>query len=288
MAAGFFISQPFTTTGTLAGAPSFFYGNNVDNIFVVSNGSVLNIASTIEYSATQLNLYNGGFAKDVADNSVVLATIPPGGTQGIIPAGQGVTFSSYDTPIAGNSTTANVDEQYIYFGDIDEIDLYGYRPQLGQANIQISFANAITGLSFDTTMLQLACCHSDGTAFTYAATGTPIQTPSLDQFGTLGASAAAGSNTLICSTASSFIPGDFIYFNKNQVNQEIVRFDFATGTTMNFTTQFNYNHAANEPIYACMRQFKGKQTIPSGLTGGVAANFLNIYLQAPCSQYRRL
>lgn len=232
-------------------------------------------------------LYNGGFTKDTTNNTVTLSVTPPLGSQGIVPGNVAFTFVTYDqTNVAGNPNS-NVDEIDVYWGDVDEIHLYGYQPRSGSYAIPISFVDAITSAGADLTWVQLACCDAAGNALTYAATGQPVYTPSLDQFGTVAASSPLNTNTLTCLAASTFILGDFIWVNKGTVTQEIRKLSSVSGTTMTFATNFTYNHYSGETLYAAVRQFKAKNTTPINYTGGTAANYPNLYLLAQSDQYRR-
>lgn len=287
MALKFYYTSPFTT-GTAILPPDFFVGDNVTDTFSVVNKSIYDVASTIQFSTTQLYQYAGGFTKDVNTSEVTLAEIPPQNTQGIIPGDIALVFSSYDQAnVTGvNSSTANVDEQYFYLADVDEINLYGYVPRSG-SGIGISFVDAITSAGASLSWVQLACCDSSGNALTYSATGVTLYTPPLDQFGLVSASANSATLTLGCVAASTFIPGDYIFINFGNATQEIVRFVSSTGNTMTFSTSFNYPHYVDETLFACARQFKAKQTTPINATGGVAANYIDLYLSAIASQYRR-
>lgn len=270
---------------TEAVAPNFFTGNNVDTTFSVTDAS--EIASTIEFSATQLYLYDGGFTKNTVNNTITLSEVPPLNSQGIVPGNVTVTFNSYDQANVAGSTTANVDVQDVFWGDVDEIQLYGYRPRHGSYAIPISFVDAITSAGADLSWVQLACCDANGNALTYAATGQPIYTPSLDQFGVIAASSALNTTTISCLAASTFILGDYIFINKGNPTQEIRKLISVSGTTMTFATSFTYNHYINETLYACVRQFKAKQTTPINVTNGLAANYIDLYLLAQSDQIRR-
>lgn len=243
---------------------------------------------TIQFSAQQLYYYLGGFTKDIPDSEVILSETPALGVQGIVPADSYFSFSSYDQPVVNGVTyPANVDEQSIYMGDFDQINIYGYEPRENQWGIVVSFVDAITSAGADLTWVQLACCDSSGVALTYAATGEPIHTPPLNQFTTFLFAASAGDVDFTATDAASFIDADFLWLNIGQPNQEIVRLDTHGLLTMNITTPLNYDHDVGETIFAAFREFKGKQTVPEGYTGGQAANYWNIYVSAIATQVRR-
>ena len=287
MTANFFFTAPFINETRII-APSFFSGDSSTTTFPVTNSSIYDIASTIQYSSIQLYQYSGGFTKDIVNSEVTLSDTPAMGAQGIIPGNPALTFSSYDeVDVEGIDSPANVDEQYFYWGDTDEIQLYGYKPRKNDWAIPISFVDAITSDGVDLSFVQLACCDYTGSIISWAATAEPLYTPALDQFGTLSASSASNTFTLACDAASTFISGDYINFNRGQANEEIVRFQSTTDDVMTFTTAFNFDHYIDEPIFACVRQFKAKQTTPVGLTGGEAANLLGLYLMAEATQYRK-
>lgn len=287
MALKFYYTDPFTV-GTEIVPPDFFTGDGISTDFPVTNKSIYEVASTVQYSTTQLYLYAGGFSKDVTNSEVDLSVTPPVGSQGIIPGNVALTLSSYDSAdVNGVPAPANEDEKYFYLADVDEINLYGYRPREDNYGIVLTFVDAITSAGADLSFVQMACCDYTGTALTYGATATNLYTPSLDQFGTVSASGTAGANTLSCVAASTFIEGDYIFINFGNPTQEIVRFQSASGDVMTFVTNFNYDHAVDETLFATARQFSAKQIIPEGATGGTAENYINLYLSATATQYRR-
>lgn len=289
MALNLFTTQPFSAATRVSNA-SFFVGDNSTTTFPVTNESIYDIGTTIQYSSTLKYYYAGGFTKDFDTNEITINSAPGLGQQGVIPGQTAIVLSAFDQAnVSGIVGTANIEERRFYLGDTSQINLYGYRGRNSVTQgIAISFVDAITSSGVDLSFVQLCCTDGSGNTLTYGATGQTLYTPSIDQFGTVAASANSGSTTILCGTASSFIPGDFIYINFGNVTQEIVKYTSLSGSyTMNLATATNYGHGVGETIYACVREFGIKYTVPIDVTAGVAQNDYSLYLDVTATQYQR-
>lgn len=244
--------------------------------YPVVNKPITSVASTLEYSSTFKNQYNGGFTKSGSD--IVLDTTPVPGLQGVIPGTGHISLAAYDQNNVPGNSNPRVNEVDIYIGDVSTINQYQYFAPSGENGIGIIFVDNITGIGAALSMVSLACTDGAGTALTYQATGTALRIPAFSAFGLVAASADQGTNSITCGSASDFIPGRWVEFNIGQPTSEIIQVSSITDWTLTFSSSFNYPHYIDETIYDCLQQLKARFVVPENATGGVAANLLNISL----------
>ena len=283
MALKIFVGLP-ANTGTEVGPVQQFVTDGTNTV-PVTDMPITSVGSTIQYSSTMKNQYNGGFTKSGSD--IILDTSPVAGLQGCIPNSRYYNLAAYDQSIVEGNSNPRVNEETFYVGDVDDISQFQYLPASGAPGIALTFVNLITGIGAALSTVSLACTDGAGTALTYAGTGQTVYIPSFSAFGLVAASANQGTNSITCGAASTFIPGRWVKFNSGEVTQEIIQVSSISNWTLTFASSFNYPHYVNETIYDCLQQMKGKFNVPENFTGGVATNILNIALKVRAAKSQR-
>lgn len=276
MAIGFYLSESFTS-GELIDLVDVFVGNGVTTTFVCVNKSVQRLASTITVGSVQYAQYNGGFTKNVSNNSFTLASAPANGTVVVAPGINMLTFPVFDQDNVPGELKPRVNEQPFWLGDPTDINnqYYNNLPQF--AGIQISINDLISATGAQTSWCQLACADpTTGLAMTYGATGVALYTAAIQSFGVAFASATAGASSIFCSTASTFLVGDYVTINLGTPSQEIRKVALvsnSSGGYIGLTTTFDFPHYIGETIFTTGRKFWCKVTAPLDVGGGQAVNF---------------
>lgn len=251
------------------------------------------VGSVVQFSSILKFLNGSGFIKN-SDGSITLDSAPVANLQGIIPGLQAVTINTYDQSSVNGLSNANTATTQVFYGDIATIT-NNYYIAPNATGIAISLVNNISGLVCDLTWVQLACSDANGNALTFQPTGTPLYHANLSGFTTVAASAAQGANTIVVyqpAAANTFQPGDYIYLNPGQSNQELVQFNnlslVQNGTGLiTINSNFNFSHFVNETIYASVRGFYMKQVTPINAAGGIATAYYNISYNIQATQVGR-
>lgn len=266
-----------------------YTGDGSTTTRTIVNGSSTTSGRTAQVDTQYYSQALGGLSFP-SGSQFTLSTAPPLNSQILLPGLNAVTFTAFDS-IGVPSVTApsNVDDADVYLIDADptSISTTKYEAVPGTAGIAILFTNLVTAAGAQTFWTQLACTNSSGTALTYAATAATLYLDNITAFGTLSASAAIGSTTFTCSTASAFTIGDFIMVNPGGGNQDNPRITNISGTTITHTG-FNFAHSAGENVFHNGYHVKAKVTIPVNALSGQAGTLINLGLRYSAIKISRL
>lgn len=275
-----FYAEPFDVS-TSVDVNDVFLGDSVTDTFTLSQKTNTNLGSTVQAGNILYYYYNGGFTKSGSYNFTLSS--PPGTGVGIVATGLTyLPFQAYDVAVVPGNSNSLVSEIPFYIGSVDDIHLNSYIATAGLSGISLSFVDQVSGdVVADTTWMALASATQDfaGTAMTYV-TGTMLTTD-ISAFCTLLSSVSSTSAVISANTslaAAEFYDGDYIIVNRGGITQEIRKFLTASGQTMTIAP-LTYSHSAGETVYACIRKFWARMTVPLNASGGTASNYWNVALR---------
>lgn len=279
MSLQFFLSEAFIA-GDLIDPVDWFTGDGVTSTFVLVNKSVQRLASTITVDGNQYYQFNGGFTKDILANSFTLSAIPPFNSQIVAPGITQLVSDVFDQEVVPGVTNPLISEKAFWMGDTTDIQNQYYKGLPSNPGIQISLTDLISSIGAQTSWCQFASADpTTGLAMTYEATGATIYTAPLSAFGALTASSVVGASSIMCSAASTFLVGDYVYLNVGDVNQEIRKVASLNASGMGFTTNFDFSHASGETVMTMGRKFWLKVTMPVDGASNTATNFYDLALR---------
>lgn len=279
MAINFYLDESFTP-GSALDPVDWYTGDGITSTFVLVNKSVQRLSSTVQANSIQYYEYNAGFSKSIPGNSFTLSSVPPLNSQIVAPGISQLVSAVFDQDVVEGVVDPRVSEVPFWMGDSSDIHIQYYTNLPQASGIQISLVDLISATGAQTSFCQFACADpTTGLAMTYGATGADLYTGPISAFGVTNASAAAGASSILCSTASSFYVGDYVYFNIGSVNQEIRKIASKTTSSMTFSTEFDFNHDAGETLYAMGRKFWLKTTIPTNYANNQPVNYYDLGLR---------
>ena len=277
MAIQVYRADPFDNS-TAVDLVDLFTGNGVDDTFTLSNKTGLRLGSTIQFDSVQYYRYNGGFTVD--GNDFTLSSTPPSSASGVAPGLNCLTLSAFDTDNVDGIVDPRVKEVEFFVGNGTDIYLEFYSGlDDGGLKLQFSTLIDITGQA-DADWIQLASSVDGGVAGTYLDPGEELYTPPISAFGTITSSVTSLGTEILISSTDDWITGDYILINPGELNSETVQITGQSGSPADAltVTELNYNHDPAEPVYACVRKFYAKMTVPEDATDNEALNFLNVAL----------
>ena len=282
MALGLYSKLPFTSE-TLINLVDLFTGDGLTETFDLTNLSVNQLGSTIQFNGTQYVMANGGFTEN--PDGFTLSSAPPLDSQGIAPGQLTLLWDNlFDQPQVGGTPLPQSQAIAAYLADPNEIFNYQYVGFPNTPGIGLTVVNCVSSAAAQTTWVQMACADSNGNALSYGATGAPLYLAPIQAFGTLASSSVPLDTNILCDNAGDFIPGDFILINAGQLTQEIVQITGFTSPNIFTVSALTFLHNLGETIYACGRTVWFKCTVPTNATSGQASNFYNLAMQL---QYTR-
>jgi hypothetical protein len=197
----------------------------------------------------------------------------------------------YDVAVVeGIDGDANIQEVEFYMADVEEIHLYSYVNLPSKSGIEFTVVDNITATIAETSWVQLACAANtyEGSALTFQATGTALQTGLLQAFGTLNASATNGATSISVSSASTFNIGDYIMVDIGGSTAEVQKILGYTAPNTLRTTAMTFVHDAGDTVYACGRKFWMRTTVPIGIAEGQALSLFDLSLRTKFAKRSRL
>lgn len=277
MALGFYLETSLSED-TLVDPVDVFAGDGATSTFTLVNKTASRLHSTIQANGTQYYQYNGGFTKNISNDTFTLSSAPAGGTSIVAPGLVQIPVPIFDQAVVAGVDDPLVTEVQFVVADPEEIHLFKYinMPQYG--GIRISLVDLVSSAGAELSWCQLACTNASGTPLTYAATGEDLFLPALSAFGTVSSSGAAGASAIFTTSASDFIVGQFININNGTATKEIRRIqEINSGTgKLGLTTNLDFQHLVSQTIFACGWQVSLKVTMPENEASNTATNFLDI------------
>lgn len=238
------------------------------------------LGGTIQAGATQYYQYTQGFTKN--GNDFTLSSAPPLNSQIVAPGVNALVMSAFDQAVVDGVTNPRVYEKEVWLADISEIHINSYIAMPSKAGLELTFVDMITGVGASTSWFQFAQADPvTGLAMTYQATGTSLFLNPITAISNVSASGTAGLNYVLCNSASSFTPGDYVVINFGGSSSEI-RQIASIGTSparVIFTTTLDYAHFANETIITDAKKFWCKMTVPLNVSNNTATNDYSIGLR---------
>ena len=246
-------------------------GNGSDQDFTLVKNTYADLGNMAQGGDSDFYYKSTGTLTGSGSNAHV-STPPASGEKLVFPSSSAGVLRAYDQPPYAQ------DAYKIYaVGDIDDIADYQYLAAPAASGIRMYFTNNITE---ETVAMpgwyQFAPLNvSDMTVGSYGASGEPFElTADLIGFNTLADSASATATTIILNDATDFVAGQFVMIGST----DICWVTEVNSDTLTLLQPLSFSHSASEAVYACAAGFAIKVNIPTGISGGVAKDWVNLSL----------
>jgi len=279
----FYNNTPFTVASQL-GPVDTYIGDGTTVTFTLTQKTASQLSSLVQFGSIQYSEYNGGFTRNLSNNTFTVSPAPATGSQGVAPALISLGAAVFDQSTVNGVSNPTVQEVPFWLIDSTTIHLNKYTSYPGEAGIAISITDLISSSGAQTSFCQLACSDANGNALTYQATGTVLYTDSILAFGSISASSNSGASSILTSTAMSqpYYAGDYIIVNIGNATQEIMQISAKSssgGGTLTVPGLTNFPHYAGESIFVCGRKFWLKVTCPVNIANNQATSYIDLGLK---------
>lgn len=275
-----YVEEPFDISTQVQEVDLFTGLDGSTSTFTLTNKTNLEMGAKIQADDVEYYFYNYGYTKS-GTYDFTTSSPPLTGSTLIVPGTIAFTVAAYDqTDIDGNATS-NVQEQYFYIGNPDDIATTKFIADPSKSGISLEFRDLV-GYGVTSGMFEIACATPDaaGTALTYTSGEVQLDSD-FTAFTTVCTATTASSNTVITvassSDASTFTEGHYLVLDKGGAAEETTKLLSISGDQLT-VTKTDYDHAPGETIYSAAIKMWCRYTVPVNFTSQTAINYFNVVL----------